>query len=190
MAQVDVQGVWVRVAEGASRMRLAEPTATLFEEPLQVVVLEERDGERVLPIWMGRADAFALLRHARGMAEQRPIAATMLMGLLDATGAQVEHAAITSFRDNIYAATVNLRVEGGSADIEARVSDALNLAVRSEAPVLVAEEVMREVAFPVDQLPERLEELLQTGLDTSLDRGHWQPLLPGLIEELRDSAAA
>ncbi len=190
MAEVVFQGVWVRVAQGGPPVRLAEPSATVFEEPLQVVVLEEQDGERVLPIWMGRADAFALLRHQRGMAERRPIAATVMAGLLDATGAQVDHVVINSFRENVYRAAIHLQIEGDSAKVEARVSDALNLAVRAGAPMLVAEEVLGEVAFPGSQLPERLEELLRAGLDARLEPGDWQPLVPDLIKELKDSAAA
>jgi hypothetical protein len=56
--------------------------------------------------------------------------------------------------------------------------------------VHVAEEVMEGVAFPVSRLPERLEELLRAGVDTSLESGHWQPLRPDLEKELRRAAAA
>jgi len=190
MAAVEFQGVWVRVVQGGTRVRLVEPSATVFEEPLQVVVLEERDGVRVLPIWMGRSDAFALLRHQRGMAEHRPIPATVMAGLLDAAGARVDHVAITSFRENVYSAAIYLQVEGRSVEVDARPSDALNLAARADVPVLVAEEVMREAAFPAGRLPERLEELLRAGLDTPLEPGDWQPLSSDLIRELKDSLAA
>ena len=189
MVEVEFEGVWVRVARDGLGLRLAEPAAEVFRDPLHVVVLGELHRRRALPIWMGRPDAYALLRHHRGMSDGRPVAASVMAALLNAGGASVDHVAINRFQANVYSAAIHVAVEGGTAAVEARASDALNLGVRVGAPMLVAEEVMNEMAFPRDELPERLEALQGAGLDTPLPPGDWRPLSTELISELRKATA-
>ena len=189
MVEVDFQAVWVRVARVGTHVRLAEPAGTVFVEPLHVVVLQERDGERVLPIWMGRPDAYALLRHVRGMTDGRPVAASVMAALLQATGGSVDHVAITRFDANVYYAVICVRCEERAAEVEARASDALNLAVRVDAPMLVAGDVMREVAFAASELPTRLDALQRARVDTPLGPGAWRPLSPQLVNELKNPVA-
>ncbi len=189
MALVEFQDVWVRIAADAERPRLTESARTVFEEPLRAVVLTEQDGGRAFAIWMGSADAFSLLRHHRGIGDTRPVAASVMAALLDATGARVEQVEITGVRDNVLHSLIHLRTDGRVATVDARPSDALNLAVRVAAPILVAEEVIRELACPITEVSQHLEQCEQRGTHV-LERGRWRPLSPDLIGELRTATAA
>ena len=84
---------------------------------------------------------------------------------------------------------IHLQADGGPVQLDARPSDALNLAVRVDAPILVAEKVMSDLAFPIDKVSERLEQWQHQDID-ALERGQWRDLSPNLISELRDVAAA
>lgn len=189
MARVEFEGVWVRIAAKDKPARLAEPAWSVFEEPLRVVVLKERDDQRAIAIWMGSADAFSLLRHHRGIADGRPVAAAVMAALLDATGGRVDHVEITGLHDNVWRSVIHLQADAGPVQLDARPSDALNLALRVGAPILVAEEVMSDLAFPIDQLSERLERWQHQDID-ALECGQWRDLSSELISELRDVAAA
>ena len=157
MARVEFEGVWVRIAAKGKPARLAEPAWSVFEEPLRVVVLKERHDQRAIAVWMGSADALSLLRHHRGIGDGRPVAAAVMAALLEATGGRVDHVEITGLHDNVLRSVIQLQDDAGAVQLDARPSDALNLAVRVGAPILVAEEAMSELAFPIDQLSERLE---------------------------------
>lgn len=189
MALVEFQDVWVRTAADAERPRLTEVAPTVFEERLQAVVLQERHGARAVAIWMGSADAFSLLRHDRGIGEIRPVASSVMAALLDATGARVEHVEITDVRENVCHSVIQLRIDRRVARVDARPSDALNLAVRVGAPILVADDVMSELACPIAEVSQHLEQCQQRS-NHSLERGGWRPLSPELINDLRTSTAA
>ena len=189
MALVEIQDVWVRTAADAERPRLTEAPRTVFEEPLQAVVLNEHHGGRALAIWMGSADAFSLLRHDRGIGDSRPVAASVMAALLDATAARVEHVEITDMQENVCHSVIYLRSDGRVVKVDARPSDALNLAVRVRAPILVAEEVMSELACPITDVSQHLERCQQRA-NAALERGRWRPLSPELIDDLRTATAA
>ena len=187
MVRVEFDDVWVRLAADGERARLVEPSESVFEERLRAVVLGEPDGERALAIWMGSADAFALLRHHRGIDDGRPVPAGVMAALLDVTGGRVDRVEITRVRENVCYADIHLEADGCSATVDARPSDALNLAVRVGAPIFVAEQVMSELAFPVAEVPARLGQCQHQGVDV-LQPGRWRPLSPNLVRELRDAA--
>ena len=113
-----------------------------------------------------------------------------MAALLEATGGRVDHVRIASLRENVWYSVIDVHAGARSVKVDARPSDAVNLAVRVGAPILVAEEVMSELAFPIDQVSERLEQWQRsTGRDVP-EPGHWRPLSPSLISKLRDAAVA
>lgn len=187
MALVEFEDVWVRTTTDGERVRLAESTTSAFEEPLRAVVLKEREGERAVAIWMASADAFSLARHQRGIGDGRPVAAGVMAALLDVTGGHVARVEITSVQENVCYAAIVLEADGRSTEVDARPSDALNLAVRVGAPILVAEPVMTALAFRMEHVAERLEHWHQGG---EAGRAQWQPLSPSLISQLREAQAA
>ena len=121
------------------RVRDDEPTKV--EDQRAIVVLREKDGERRLPIWIGTPEGAALAYHRAGSGPPRPMTADLVAELVRVMGGRVERVTITELRDEIFYATI--AVDG--QDVDARPSDAINLAVRVGAPIHVAEEVLAAV---------------------------------------------
>lgn len=119
-----------------------EPWQALWEQQAPIVVLlRETGGERVLPIWIGQPEAAALIMHRRGMKTPRPMSPDLTVALLDAAGARVERVVIERLESNTFFATVCV-VGAEPREVDARPSDALNIALRSGAPVHVATDVI------------------------------------------------
>ena len=108
-----------------------------------VVLLREAGGERLLPIWIGEPEASALVVQRRGAALARPMGHDLMVALLGAFDARVERVVIDRLDGNTFFATLTV-VSGRGAphEIDARPSDALNLALRSGTPIHVASELI------------------------------------------------
>lgn len=111
-----------------------------------VVVLREKEGERVLTIWVGPFEANGVAMSVQGMVPQRPLTYDFMTAAFDRLGVSVESAVITRHVDEVFYAEVHARRDGAVEVIDARPSDAINVAVRAGAPVLVSEEVMNGLA--------------------------------------------
>ncbi|MDQ6805618.1 MAG: DUF151 domain-containing protein, partial [Actinomycetota bacterium] len=106
-----------------------------------VVLLRETDGERVLPIWIGQPEAAGLVLQRTGAKLPRPLGHDLMVALLGVLDARVERVVIERLQDNTFFATVTVVAGADPREVDARPSDALNLAVRSGAPILVASSV-------------------------------------------------
>ena len=94
---------------------------------------------------VGQAEADALAMHRQGVATPRPLSHDLMKALADAGGMAVERAAITRREGDTYYASLTLRRRGGrSTQVDARPSDAVNLALRAGAPVYVAADLLHE----------------------------------------------
>jgi bifunctional DNase/RNase/DNA-binding transcriptional MerR regulator len=103
-----------------------------------VVLLRESDGERILPIWIGQQEAAALVIGRRGAPLPRPLGHDLTVALLNVLDACIERVVIERFHDYTFFATVTVTSGGDPHEVDARPSDALNLAVRSGASIHVA----------------------------------------------------
>ncbi len=113
--------------------------------PQRIVVLREEDGERHVPIWVGPFEAEALTLSLRGASVPRPLTHDLLKNMIEALDATVSHIVISALRDEIFYATVVLDVKGKVIEVDARPSDAINLAVRASSAIFVSEQVLTEV---------------------------------------------
>jgi len=104
----------------------------------------EGDGRR-LRIGVGDAEAHALSFSLQGTAFPRPMTYQLMASLVAAAGSAVRSVSVTGERDGVFFARVLLR---GGASVDARPSDALNLALAVGAPVYVAEALLRVPAGP------------------------------------------
>jgi RNA polymerase sigma factor (sigma-70 family) len=169
MVEVELNDVVVRMT----------PEAELADEKLRIVVLKEKGGERVLPIWIGAPEGDALALQLGGDALPRPLTADLMARLLAAVGARVERVVVNSLREGTFYATVVL--DNGS-EVDARPSDAFNLAARVGAPIHVEDEVMAN-AVTGDLDAKLKEEEERLGLEP--DRpGEWRSLSAKLVKEL------
>jgi RNA polymerase sigma factor (sigma-70 family) len=141
-------------------MRVADVRDTGRDEILSshVIFLEEEGGSRSLPIWVGAAEATTLALRLRDVELPRPGTYELAGDLLRAADAQLREVRIVALTESVFYAEVVL---GDGSTVDARPSDALNLALVVGAPVLVDEAVLERAASteaaPSDMLAEALQ---------------------------------
>ncbi|MGC9397261.1 MAG: bifunctional nuclease family protein [Anaerolineae bacterium] len=127
--------------------------------PHRIVVLREVDVERYLPIWIGPCEAEAIANRLNHIEIPRPQTHDLLVNLLDALDADLLYIHVNALADNTFFARLVLDVNTQSVEIDCRPSDAIAIAVRLDAPIYVAEEVMDEAGvFPERDLIPQGEE--------------------------------
>ena len=125
----------------------SQPTKGGREFPCPFVLLGEKGGSRVLPIFIGEAEADYLAVALRGEEVARPLSYDLTANLLEAVGATVRAVTVAKLVDQTFFATVSIQCGGTSAEVDARPSDAINLALRTGAPVFAEEKVMEDAAL-------------------------------------------
>lgn len=108
-----------------------------------VLILREDDGLRVVPIWIGHPEAMAIMLAVQGVEPPRPLTHDLMMGIIRASGFEVERVEINRVEAGTFFATLVLTSPERTLNVDARPSDSLALSVRAGCPVLVDEEVMR-----------------------------------------------
>lgn len=109
----------------------------------QFVTLAEKDGSRALTIVIGYTEVQAIDRLVKGARPPRPLTHELMVTLLEAAGARLERVDVTELREGTFYALLRLvRADGSVAEVDARPSDALALAVATAAPIHVAEAVI------------------------------------------------
>src|SRR2546427_10316949 len=103
--------------------------------PQYLVQLEQVGGPRRLPIWIGRFEAESIALQLAGAETPRPGTFAFAAGLLDAAGARLREVRITALTERVFYAEAVVEGPGGSRAVDARPSDALNLALLAGAPI-------------------------------------------------------
>jgi uncharacterized protein len=135
---------------------------------MPIVVLKDREGERVLPIWVGIFEANAIALQIENIATPRPMTHDLLRNIITDLDGQVDRVVVSDLKDNTFFAIIHLTVKGEAVVVDARPSDAIALALRTRAPILVDETVI-DSAKTVDFTSERADsDRLQKWLE-SLD---------------------
>jgi bifunctional DNase/RNase len=112
--------------------------------PNQVVILKEVDGERHLPIFVGKAEGDAITFQLNGAVAPRPLTHDLAVTVLTELGARANHVIISDLRNQHFFATLALKIGETEFMVDARPSDAIALAVRVECPIYVEEHVLDE----------------------------------------------
>ena len=115
-----------------------------------IVILRDRENRDTLPIWIGILEANAIAVGLENVKLPRPMTHDLFKSLLDQTGARLLRIEVTDIRDNTYYAALHLESGGKTMVIDCRPSDAIAIAIRMEAPVMVRDEVI-EKALRVDK---------------------------------------
>lgn len=125
-----------------------------------IVLLKTADGNQFLPIWIGHPEAAAILMKLQGAAPPRPMTHDLVTDMLEHLDAEVVKVTVTELRENTFYALITLRLDGSEIEIDSRPSDAIALAVRAEAKIFAADDVIAESAieFEGDEVDE--EQLL------------------------------
>ncbi len=109
-----------------------------------IVVLREKEGERILPIWIGVIEASSIAFELEQVKLARPMTHDLLRGTIESLGGRVERVSVVDLRENTYYALISITREGHTIEIDARPSDAIALALRAKAPILCAAKVLEE----------------------------------------------
>jgi hypothetical protein len=127
-----------------------------------VILLQEKDGDRSLPIFIGAPEATAIAFALQHVAVPRPMTHDLMKELLGALGAQVVRVVVTEVQHDTYYAEIHLEVGGRSVRVSSRPSDAIALATRTGSPLFVEEELMdlAGVVIEAEEEPEESEELV------------------------------
>jgi bifunctional DNase/RNase len=112
-----------------------------------IVLLKTADGNRFLPIWIGHAEAAAILMKLQGASTPRPMTHDLMTDMLEQLDAEVLRITVTELRDNTFYASITVQQNGSELEIDSRPSDAIAIAVRSEVPIYAAEHVIEESAI-------------------------------------------
>jgi uncharacterized protein len=115
-----------------------------------VVILKDAERDRYLPIWIGAWEASAIAMRLQGVAAERPLTHDLFVASIEQLGARVDRVVISDLADETYHARLFLVRDGAEVEVDARPSDALALAVRSEARIFAAEEVLDQAALGSD----------------------------------------
>ena len=107
-----------------------------------VVILKETDRDRYLPIWIGPWEASAIAMRLQGLTPERPLTHDLFASALEAVDAKVQRVIISDLADETFHARLFVEREGKVAEIDARPSDALALAVRVGAPIFAVPSVL------------------------------------------------
>ena len=109
-----------------------------------VVVLEEKGGERVLPIWIGRPEAESIAAQLNGVKRERPMTHDLMQQVIVGLSGLLRRVQVTKVVDGTYHAELHLTRGGHPVVVDARPSDAIAVALRLEAPIFVTEALFAE----------------------------------------------
>jgi bifunctional DNase/RNase len=109
---------------------------------MPIVILKDKDGERVLPIWVGVFEANAIALQIENIATPRPMTHDLIKNILSEIEADVQRIVVSDLRDNTFYAMIYLDREGETIAVDARPSDAIALALRTRSPIFVEDSVV------------------------------------------------
>ncbi|HSQ33234.1 MAG TPA: bifunctional nuclease family protein [Gemmatimonadaceae bacterium] len=107
-----------------------------------VVVLQEKGGARLLPIWIGQVEAESIVMHMHNMKRSRPLTHDLCKSLILASGSRLKRIQITRVENNTYYGELHLERDGKIVQVDSRPSDAIAIALRLDAPIFAAEALL------------------------------------------------
>ena len=107
-----------------------------------VVILQERDGERMLPIWIGQPEAEAIAMHMNNVKRERPLTHDLCRNLIVGLGGQLRRVQITRVEQNTYYAELHIVRGDAVIHVDARPSDSIAVALRLAAPIYAPESLL------------------------------------------------
>jgi uncharacterized protein len=162
------------MAEGLIEM-VVESVRVHMLSSRHVVILKETGRERYLPIWIGPWEASAIAMKLQGLVPERPLTHDLFASALDDLGIRIDRVVISTLAEETFHARLYLELDGRTVEVDSRPSDALALAVRSNAPIFAAEDVLDQAALGGD-----------TGLAGEQDEGSVGAALESTGEKIVD----
>lgn len=119
-------------------------------EGITPIVFLENEEKRVLPIYIGAAEAFSIQTALEDMPYPRPLTHDLMLTVMEELHSRIEKVVIDDLNDGIFFARIVVKKDGEEYEFDARPSDSIALAIRTNAPVYVSVEVMDRAAVDRD----------------------------------------
>lgn len=132
-----------------SVLREVEVQALLIDsrDNVHVMLLKDRHSSKAMPICIGEAEAASIALELQGRSFPRPLPQDLMKQLLSALGGALERVVISDIKEETYCATLHLNTPSGEVkELDARPSDSVALALRTNSPIYIVEEVFRQSA--------------------------------------------
>ncbi len=128
----------------------------------QPIVLLKVDGKnRFLPIWIGHPEAAAILMKLQNAELPRPMTHDLLAATIEQLSASVSGVLVTELRDNTFYAVLQLDAGGQEIRLDSRPSDAIALAVRTDAPIFASVDLLNANGIEFEQEIENVEDIVK-----------------------------
>ena len=116
-----------------------------------IVVLHDMDNRKALPIWIGSAEASAIIRRIENIEVSRPMTHDLIASIVEKTGGSIDRVEINDVEKETYYAIIYIKdKEGNEVEIDARPSDAIAVAIRVDAPIFVTANVLANGSVSCD----------------------------------------
>ena len=138
-------------------MQIEMTIKTLMFDPvtnLPIIILRDKDGQHMVPIWMGMFEANAIDIQIENVASPRPMTHDLLKNVIEDLNADIKKIVVHDLKGNTFYALLYLEVNGETVAVDARPSDAIALALRASAPIFIDKKVI-ENAKKVDLVPDK-----------------------------------
>jgi bifunctional DNase/RNase len=109
-----------------------------------VVILKEKAGDRVLAIWIGRPEAESIVMRIHNIKHARPLTHDLCRNIVDGLGAKLTRVQITHVANSTFFAELHLEMNGAKKVIDARPSDSIAIALRMDAPIFAADDLLSD----------------------------------------------
>lgn len=137
-------------ANGFTRMSIYGINLDLFSSS-PIVILKVEEENRYLPIWIGQQEARSILMKLQNQEFSRPLTHDLAVNLVSELGGTMESVTITQLKESTFFASISLKIDGRTMELDSRPSDAIALAVRSGAEIFAANSVIEEAAVAFEE---------------------------------------
>ncbi len=135
-----------------------------------IVILEDLEKKKIVPIWVGIFEAQAILFKLKNMYFPRPLTYDLMKNLIKELQGEINFVLISDVTENTFYAEIHLSIDNKKITLDSRPSDALALALRVNAPVFVSEKVYQEHSWEKEKFAEfQKTSAYQQYLDTASD---------------------
>lgn len=126
-----------------------------------IILLKTADANKFLPIWIGHQEAAAILMKLQGTDLPRPMTHDLMTSILGELRAEILKVTVTELKENTFYALLTLRLDTGEIEVDSRPSDALALAVRTNAPIYASDQLIEDNAIEFDHEVEDADQVVE-----------------------------
>jgi len=120
-----------------------------------VVTLSPKDSNKILPIWIGHYEAWAIGMEMSGVVSKRPLTHDLLYIVVKSLGGEIDKIAVTELKDQTFYAKIFVKTNGTIVEVDARPSDSIALALKAKAPIFVNEELFHIKDEKITGIPDQ-----------------------------------